>query len=221
MSDRTGITREFWDRLHDSFGDGVWPDPNRYLVGEAENLAPGSALDLGCARGADAIWLARRGWRVTAVDVSDVALDGARENAARAGVTDQITFARHDLAVDFPEGSFDLVSAQFLHSPLVVPGERERILGRAAEAVAPGGHLLVVSHQSVPPWHPRMPEGLTEHPLNLTVQTPEENIAALCLADGEWQTIRAETVAIEVTSPTGEPGVREDHLLHYRRVPRT
>ncbi|MFI6511919.1 hypothetical protein ACIBCT_30325 [Streptosporangium sp. NPDC050855] len=108
-------------------------------------------------------------------------------------------------------------SAQFLHSPVAAPGERERILRCAAEAVAPGGHLLVVSHQSVPSWHPEMPEGLTEHPMNLTVQTPAENIAALRLADGEWETIRAETVVIEVTSPAGESGIREDHLLHHRR----
>ncbi|GAA0436478.1 methyltransferase [Acrocarpospora corrugata] len=217
MTDKTQITREFWDKLHDSIGTGVQRDPNRYLISEVEGLAPGSALDLGCAQGADAIWLAHDGWRVTAVDVSDIAIERARENATRAGLADRITFARHDLAADFPEGSFDLVSAQFLHSPVAAPGEREQILRRAAGAVAPGGHLLVVSHQSVPSWHPKLPEGLTEHPINLTVQTPAENIAALRLADGEWQTIRAETVAIEVTSPAGEPGIREDHLLHYRR----
>ncbi|MFF3442475.1 SAM-dependent methyltransferase [Streptosporangium sp. NPDC002721] len=217
MSDKTQITREFWDKLYDSFGKGIQRDANRYLVGEAGGLAPGSALDLGCAQGADAIWLARNGWRVSAVDVSDVAIERARENATRAGLADRITFARHDLAVDFPKGTFDLVSAQFLHSPVAAPGERERILRCAAEAVAPGGHLLVISHQSVPSWHPKMPEGLTEHPMNLTVQTPAENIAALRLADGEWETIRAETVVIEVTSPAGEPGIREDHLLHYRR----
>ncbi|MFI2651092.1 class I SAM-dependent methyltransferase [Micromonospora fulviviridis] len=220
MKDETEVTRDFWDKLYAGFVVGGQGNPNRYLVSEAEDLMPGIALDLGCAQGADALWLARRGWEVTAVDVSEVALERARENAAEAELADRITFEQHDLAVSFPAGRFDLVSAQFLHSPIAGPGERERILRRAAEAVAPGGHLLVVSHQSVPAWHPGMPEGLTEHPLNLTVPTPEKNIAALHLADGEWDMIRAEIVTIEVASPTGEPGIREDHLLHYQRKTR-
>ena len=217
MTDGTQITREFWDRLYDGFVTPGEGQPNRYLVTEVENITPGTALDLGCAQGADAIWLARHGWQVTAVDVSDIALDRARQNAAEAGVANQIRFEQHDLGTDFPTGSFDLVSAQFLHSPIAAPGERERILRQAAEAVAPGGHLLVVSHQSVPAWHPGMPDGLTDQPLDLTVPSPEENIAALHLAEGAWVTIRAETAAIELTSPSGEPGIREDHVLHYVR----
>lgn len=106
----------------------------------------------------------------------------------------------------------------FLHSPVASPEKRETILARAAQAVAPGGHLLVVSHHAVPDWHPDMPEGLTEHELDVSVPSPQENVNALHLADGEWETIRAETVAIDVVSPTGEPGIREDHLLHYRRT---
>jgi len=218
MTDETQITREFWDRLYDGFVTPGEGDPNRYLVSEAENLALGTALDLGCAHGADAIWLARRGWQVTAVDVSDIALERARQNAAEAGVADRIRFVQHDLGTRFPAGTFDLVSAQFLHSPVAAPGERERILQRAAEAVTSGGHLLVVSHQSVPAWHPGMPEGLTEHPLNLAVPSAEENIAALHLTDGNWKTVRQETVAIELSSPTGQPGVREDQVLHYQRT---
>lgn len=217
MTDKSQIAKEFWDKLYDGFVPPGEGHPNRYLVSEVENLTPGTALDLGCAQGADAIWLARHGWQVTAVDVSDIALDRARQNAAQAGLGDRISFEEHDLAVDFPVGTFDLVSAQFLHSPLAAPGERERILQLAAAAVAPGGHLLVVSHQSVPDWHPEMPEGLTDQPLNLTVPSPEENIAALHLAEGEWETVRAETAAIELTSPTGEPGIREDQVLRYQR----
>lgn len=83
--------------------------------------------------------------------------------------------------------------------------------------MAPGGHLLVVSHQSVPAWHPSMPVGVTERPLNLSVPAPEENLASLQLTEGSWDTIRAETVTIEVTSPAGEPGIRMDHLLHFQR----
>lgn len=217
MTDDPDVTREFWDQMYATIGLTGHGSVNRYLISEVEQLTPGVALDLGCSQGLDAIWLAQHGWQVTGVDVSGIALERARANAAQLGLADRIVFEQHDLAVSFPGGVYDLVSAQFLHSPVAGPGERERILRRATEAVAPGGHLLVVSHQSVPAWHPSMPEGLTEHPLNPITPTPEENLAALNLAEGQWESVRAETVAIEVTSPAGEPGIREDHVLHFRR----
>ncbi len=109
------------------------------------------------------------------------------------------------------------MNAQFLHSPIAAPGERARILARAAQAVAPGGALLVVSHQSMPPWHPAMPEGLTDRPLDLTVPTPAENRSALGIDEAEWETVLDDVVALAVTSPSGEPGLREDHVLQLRR----
>ncbi len=211
------VARNFWNALYGRFsGSGVGA-PNRLLVAEVGDLTPATALDLGCAHGADALWLAQRGWHVTAVDVSEVALAAARENAARADLADRIDFERRDLGADFPLGLFALVSAQFLHSPVAALEERGRILRQAAAAVAPRGDLLVASHYSVPAWHPALPAGLTTHPLDLTVLAPEETIAALELAEGEWDTLRAEIVATEIVSPAGEAGIREDHVLHYRR----
>jgi SAM-dependent methyltransferase len=122
---------------------------NPILAREASILAPGTALDLGCGEGADAIWLANAGWTVTAIDVSTTALDRAREHAAAAGVGERIDWQHQDLAEGFPSGEFDLVSAQFLHSPIEMP--RGEILRRAAAAVAPGGSLLVVGHFGTPP----------------------------------------------------------------------
>src|SRR5262252_6672378 len=74
-----------WDARYNE-GDGArWSGrPNGRLRAEVTGLAPGRALDVGCGEGADAIWLARRGWTVTAIDISDVALTRAREAAARA-----------------------------------------------------------------------------------------------------------------------------------------
>ncbi|UYG16587.1 class I SAM-dependent methyltransferase [Brachybacterium huguangmaarense] len=189
---------------------------NRHLVSEVDGLEPGTALDLGCADGADAIWLAAHGWEVTAVDVAAPALDRARDHAVRRGLADRIRWTRCDLAADFPSGAFDLVSAQFLHSPVALPGERERILRRSARAVAPGGHLLVVSHWRVPPWHPPMPD--PGHPVNLTLQSPAENRAALRLADGDWEVVRDALVGVYLVGPDGRRGRREDHVLHVRRL---
>ena len=203
--------REFWEEFYTDNAGGEHGPVGRQLVTEVEGLTPGMALDLGCGEGSDAIWLAQQGWQVTAVDVSATALDRARDQAKRLGLGDRLVFERHDLGEEFPTGTFDLVSAQFLHSPVAVPGERERILRQAAQAVAPGGHLLVLSHQGFPSW-------VTEHPIELTLPTPEQTIAALQLADGAWVTVRTETVTVEVTSPDGVPGTREDHVLHYRRA---
>jgi len=126
---------QFWEghyRAHEQLWSG---GANPVLVDVAGALPPGTALDLGCGEGGDAIWLAGRGWRVTAVDVSATALDRAATHAATAGVEARIDFQRHDLAQTFPAGAFDLVSAQYLQSPVEFP--RDRVLHAAAQTVAP------------------------------------------------------------------------------------
>ena len=97
----------------------------------------------------DAIWLAQQGWRVTAVDVSATALDRAAADATTASVVYRINFRQHDLALAFLLGVFDLVSAQYLHSPIEFP--RVHVLQEAADAVTLGGLLLIVDHASVGP----------------------------------------------------------------------
>src|ERR1700712_1916168 len=129
--------------------DRIWSGkPNARLSEVVSGMPPGRALDLGCGEGGDARWLAHQGWHVVAVDVSDTAL--ARAAADAGELAARIDFQHHDLAQTFPDGTFDLVSAQFLHSP--VPWERDRLLRRAAEAVASGGTLFIVDHGEAPPW---------------------------------------------------------------------
>lgn len=133
-----------WDERY-SGSDRIWSgDPNGALVHEVSHLALGRALDVGCGEGADAVWLAGRGWTVTALDVSRVALDRARAHAAEAGL--DITWLLGGLLeVDVTPGGFDLVSAQY---PVLrrTPGDdAERAL---LAAVAPGGTLLVVHHDT-------------------------------------------------------------------------
>lgn len=209
-------TPEFWDGFFTEHTRGEQGPVNRILIAETQGLDPGVALDLGCAEGAESIWLAQHGWRVVGVDASQIAVQRAQAHADRLGLSEQVRFAQCDLATNFPPGSFDLVSVQFLHSPVAAPGEREAILHRAAEAVAPGGRLLVVSHWTVPSWHPTMPD--PGHPVNLTLQSPEENLGALQLAADSWEIVRNQIDQLEVTGPEGQPGIREDHVLHVHRL---
>ncbi|MEU4692672.1 bifunctional NAD(P)/FAD-dependent oxidoreductase/class I SAM-dependent methyltransferase [Actinoplanes sp. NPDC023714] len=125
--------------------DAVWSgNPNPQLVADVADLPAGRALDVGCGEGADAVWLAQRGWQVTAVDIATVALGRAAGHAASAGVADRITFRHADLRAEAPDaGSYDLVSAQFMHLP---PQERRELWANLAAAVAPGGTLLIVGH---------------------------------------------------------------------------
>jgi SAM-dependent methyltransferase len=201
---------EFWDDRY-SESEQIWSgSPNTALVREITGLTPGRALDLGCGEGADAIWLARRGWRVTAVDISRVALDRAARHAAEAEVADRIDWQRADLAAAFPTGIFDLVSAQFLHSLIELP--REKILRNAAASVAPGGILLVVGHAGWPSW-----EHSPDH--DVVFPTPEEVLESLELADGQWEVLLIDEHERTQTGPDGQPGVRTDNTLKIRRRP--
>lgn len=137
---------QFWER-HYRQRERVWSGrANPVLVEVAGTLPARRALDLGCGEGGDAIWLAGHGWQVIAVDISATALDRAAADAAAADVADRIDLQRHDLAQTFPAGTFDLVSAQYLQSPVTLP--RDLVLRSAAAAVAPGGLLLIVDHAS-------------------------------------------------------------------------
>ncbi|MEU8038463.1 bifunctional NAD(P)/FAD-dependent oxidoreductase/class I SAM-dependent methyltransferase [Streptosporangium sp. NPDC049078] len=200
---------EFWDlRYRES--DRIWSgNPNVVLVREITGVEPGSALDLGCGEGADAIWLARRGWRVTATDISGVALERAARHAASADVTGLVDWQRHDLGVSFPQGVFDLVSAHFLHSPGDMP--RERILRTAASAVAPGGTLLIVGHAGFPAWEHN------PHP-DVHLPTPQEVLESLELPEGEWEVLLCEEHERIQNDPEGQPTTRTDNVLKVRRL---
>ncbi|EIE99017.1 class I SAM-dependent methyltransferase [Saccharomonospora glauca] len=204
-------TARYWDDFY-AEKDTVWSGkPNELLVRQVADLPPGTALDLGCGEGGDALWLAERGWRVTAVDVSDVALRRGAAHAVAAGVASRITWQRHDLAESFPEGTFDLVSAQFLHSPVAEEGERESVLRRATSAVAPGGVLLIGSHAGWPSW-------VTSPPFEYRFPTVREIVDALRLPPRGWTVEVAELVETELPDPEGGPGHRTDSVVRVRRL---
>jgi len=137
---------EEWDERYRS-ADQVWSgEPNGALLAEAVALPPGRALDVGCGEGADAVWLAQRGWQVTALDVSSVALERARRHARDAGV--EVSWLHAGLVeAELPAESFDLVSAQYAVLLKTSGQVAERTL---AGLVALGGTLLVVHHDLGP-----------------------------------------------------------------------
>ncbi len=180
---------------------------NPVLVEVAGLLRPGAALDLGCGEGGDAIWLARHGWRVTAVDVAATALERAAEHARTAGVADRITFERHDLTRSAPTGVFDLVSAMYLQSP--VSFAREEVLRSVARAVTVGGLLLVVDHGSVPPWSWADPD--TPFP------TPDELLVSLRLPAGQWHPERLEAPRRRASGPGGQSATVTDTVVAVPR----
>jgi SAM-dependent methyltransferase len=139
------VRREDWDARYAAV-EHLWAaKPNRFFVGEVGELAPGRALDLACGEGQNAIWLATLGWRVTGVDYSGVAISKARERAERDGV--DVDFVCGDLETYEPEArAFDLVALLYLHIPADV---RRGVLGRAAAALAPGGTLVLIGHDTL------------------------------------------------------------------------
>ena len=192
----------------------VWSGrPNHALVTYAGDLAPATALELGCGEGADAIWLAERGWRVTGVDVSPTALARAADHARERGVT--VTWVEVDLAEWHTTEIYDLVTAFFLHSPVNFP--RAQILSRAAQAVAPGGVLLIVGHANFPPWSRHHHDEADPHS-RPTFPTIDETIQEAGIDHG-WEILAAETAPREVTGPDGQSATIHDTVVKARRRP--
>jgi SAM-dependent methyltransferase len=203
---------QFWEARY-AGADQVWSGRvNQTLVDVVGNLPIGRALDLGCGEGGDAIWLAQHGWRVTGVDVSRTAIARGAAAAQAAGVPEgRIEWLVADLsswAEDGRQGTYDLVTASFLHSPLEFP--RTEVLRRAATLVAPGGHLMILSHGALPPWSDHH-----EHQF----PTAAEEVESLDLPEQEWAVRVVETRSREATSRDGQRAVLDDVVVLVQRLP--
>jgi len=215
-----------WDEMYRS-RPRVWSGrPNPQLVAEAAALQPGTALDLGCGEGADALWLAEQGWTVTAVDVSAVALERAEQHAAGSAAGNRITWLQRDLDAWTPEEQFDLVSAQFLHST-EAPWQRPHRV--AAGAVRPGGTLLIVGHHpdGLPPWRSSSDQdshsnghthGGGAHAGPDMFFTAEQAAAELGIAPPGWRVEVAASRQREATGPDGQKAVLADAVLRATRL---
>ncbi len=199
----------FWDERYASREAAPSTDPNPQLAAEAADLPPGAALDVGTGEGDDAVWLAARGWTVTAVDISQVALDRGKAAATERGVADRIAWVQADLvAWTPPAAAFDLVSSQFVH---FLPVERKLVFERLAAAVRAGGTLLIVGH------HPSDLETTAKRWNMPDAFHTAEDVAHL-LDPREWNVIVAASRPRDVTDPDGNPVVVHDTVLRAQRI---
>jgi SAM-dependent methyltransferase len=199
----------FWEERY-AGADSVWSGrPNPALVAAAVDLRPGTALELGCGEGADAIWLAEQGWQVTGIDISSTAIQRAERAATHAGLgPERVRFLATDLSSWSDGASVDLVTASFFHSPVELP--RSEILQHASRIVAPGGHLLVISHAALPPWS----QSADRHEHQFL--SPSEELAALELGEG-WDVLVCETRPRDAVGPHGEHAPMTDVVVLVRR----
>ena len=203
----TSDAESFWEQHHRA-GNGAGADrPNPILAETAGTSPPGAALDLGCGAGGDTIWLARRGWRVTAVDISRTAVERLRARSHQLGLNDRVTGEHHDLARGLPAGEFDLISAQYLHTPYEL--DRARLLRAAAHALLPGGRLLIVDHGSTAPWSWNQDPDV-HHPM------PEVD-----LDPRQWSVLRADRPRRRAVGPDGRTATVTDNVLLLQRHDRS
>lgn len=200
---------EFWERRYAGSGsDAVWSGhANQAMVYAVSELTPGNALDLGCGEGGDAIWLAQRGWSVTGIDISPTAIERASAAALDLGLGPRrCQFVADDLAQWRTDETFDLVTSSFMHSP--VEFDRGEILRKAAGRVRPGGHLLVVSHGTTPPW-----SAAARH----RPHAAEDPMSGLVLDPDLWTTVLDERHPRHVAGPDGQQAIIDDVILLFQR----
>jgi thioredoxin reductase/SAM-dependent methyltransferase len=178
---RPSANESDWDHRYQ--GDPMWSgNPNGTLVNEISGLAPGRALDVGAGEGGDALWLAEQGWSVTANDISQRALDRVSAEAGRRGLRVECHRADANARDAFETAAFDLVSAQYASIPRTPDGRGVRNL---LNAVAPGGTLLIVSHDLEPV---RAPVGAPGHsqPFDPDAYARVDDFAAALAGSPAW-----------------------------------
>jgi SAM-dependent methyltransferase len=217
--DDTGAARKplgaaGWDERYGG-RELLWKaEPNEFVAKEASDLPPGRALDLAAGEGRNAVWLAERGWEVTAVDFSPVGLDKGRKLAAHRGT--QVEWVLADLSEWTPEpGAYDLVVLAYLHAGADL---LRRVLARAAAALRPGATLIVIGHDAdnLARGHggPQDPavlytvELLTAALPGLEIVRADQVTRAMELDDGSTAGAIDALVRAERPAPQGDRGVR-------------
>lgn len=202
----TRYDAEFWEQHYGAL-DPTWgTTPNPTMVDTISMLVAGTgeALELGAGHGGDALWLAREGWVVTALDVAQTAVDRIAAHAAAQDLSERVRTIRRDAATQsLPGGPFDLVFGSFFYAP-----GRDSIWRRAAETVKPGGALIIVDHGSSAPW--------SWNPTSHAHPTPTQVADALDLGPA-WNAELLDTRARMATGPDGQRAEVTDTIVALRR----
>lgn len=194
-----------WDARYGA-SERLWSGRvNPVLETDAAGLNPGLALDAGCGEGGDALWLAKQGWRVKGYDLSGVAVERARGESIRLGLSDVTTFEQRDLAAEPPLAeTFELVSGQYLH---VIPSQRQPLYLGLSAAVRPGGVLLLVLHD-----RRDLELGIHCPPAETTLDAEELR----AYADG-FASVHLEVRPRETVDRAGHPATAHDLVLRAIR----
>ncbi|MEP6814449.1 MAG: class I SAM-dependent methyltransferase [Marmoricola sp.] len=194
---------EAWDTRY-AASERVWSvGPNQFVAAELADLPPGRAVDLAAGEGRNAIWLASRGWDVTAVDFSDVALDRGRQLATDL----TIEWVCADVLTWIPPQTYDLAVLAYLQ---LVATERRTAVRLAFDSLEIGGTLLVVAHDTT-----NLAEG-TGGPQDAAVLMTAEDVLA-DLEDARWDPLLARRVERQVTGEDGTSRTAYDALVRLVR----
>jgi SAM-dependent methyltransferase len=209
--------RGYWESHWQQAADRA-PVPAHPYLDELVDLSPGTALDAGCGEGAEAVWLARRGWQVTAVDISADVLERAAARAQGATGAGGIDWVRADLSTWSPRVEHDLVATHYAHPAM----PQLAFYARVAQWVAPGGTLLVVGHRDAHAHatHARSGHGhgSRDHggapPAHATVAAAQ--VVAL-LDPAQWHVVTAAEPDRAVARPGGGEHVLRDVVVRAER----
>lgn len=194
-----------WDERYRS-SELVWSrGPNAVVAETVAPWPPGRAVDLAAGEGRNAVWLAARGWEVTAVDFSAVALDKARAMADHAGV--DIELVQADVTLWDPPEAVDLVVVAYLQ---LADGVREAVVSRAATWLRPGGHLVLVGHDKT-----NVTDGHGGPPSETVCYDLDATLAALA----GLQIDRAEVVERVVETDDGSAVALDTVIVAHRARP--
>lgn len=182
--------REAWNGRY-SASDYVWTiKVNQFVERHLADLEPGKAIDLGAGEGRNAVWLAQKGWKVTAVDFSSVGLEKGRQLAQDHNVT--VDFVEADATTWQPDETVDLVLLSYLQ---LDPTGRETVLSNAKTWLRPGGTLFVIAHDQT-----NVADGYGGPPSTEVCYSVAETVAAL----GGMEIAVAEVVDRVVATDAGD-----------------